>query len=429
MGLPSRFSIAVLTASSATAALVFGFGLPAQAAAPAGTVSAAPATWTPYLASPNGYVKMITKCGTMMYAVGTFSSVASPSQSAVTRNNAFSFDSTSGAISSWNPNVNGTVNTITLSSDCSSAYLGGVFTTVGSTSAKDLAKVSTTTGAVDTTFGHTANGQVSTLLLTGGHLLIGGYFTSVNNTATSYLGSLSPTTGKNDGYLTVPISGTLQNDTTHIYKFELSHAGTRLLASGVFTSVGGQAHQQILMLDLGSGAATLDPWYSSLFNGMCTSTEEFYVKGFNWSPDDSTVYVATTGYKGATLCDSAAAFPSSANSNQPMTWQNKTGCDSLYAVAATSTDVYIGGHERWANNPLGCDNAGPGAVSRPGIGDINPTTGLATSWNPTRSRGQGVDDLYLDPSGNLWISSDNGNNQYTQCGGHYHPGICMFAHS
>jgi hypothetical protein len=401
----------------------------AQAATAATGVSATPASWTPYIVSPNGYVRLIRECGSTMYAVGTFTSVATPDQGPLTRDNVFSFSASTGVISSWNPNVNGTVNTITFSADCSSAYIGGIFTAVGSTTVKDLAEISTSTGLVNSAFGHNANGQVSTLLVSGAHLLIGGYFTSVNNVATGYLGSLNPTTGKNDGYLNLAISGTLPNDVTHIYKFELSHAGNKLLAGGVFTSVGGQPRQQIFMIDLGATSASLDPWYSSLFNGVCTSTEEFFVKGFNWSPDDSTVYVGTTGYKGATLCDAAAAFASSANGNQPALWLNKTGCDSLYAAVADSADVYVGGHERWADNPNGCDNAGPGAVSRPGIGDIDPVSGLATAWNPTRSRGHGADDLYLDPSGDLWVASDNGNNQYTNCAGKYHPGICMFPHN
>jgi len=421
-----RLRLPGAVAVAATALSLSGFAGASSAATLAGTVSATPAPWTPYVVSADSNVNMITQCGPRMYAVGTFTRLSGPGQASVTRRNIFSFDATTGAISSWDPNVNGTVNSIALSPDCSSAYIGGKFTAVGATSVRNLAKISTTTGAVDHTFGDNANGQVSTLTLTGGHLLIGGYFSSINDTATGYVGSLNPASGKNDGYIRIPISGTFPNTTTHIYKFELSHSATRLLVSGAFTSVGGRTDMQIFMLDLGATSATLDPWYSRLFNGVCTASERFFVKGFNWSPDDSRIYIATTGYKGATLCDVAAAFSSSANSDQPPIWINKTGCDSLYATVADNANVYIGGHERWANNPSGCDNAGPGAVSRPGIGDIDPLTGTATAWNPTRSRGHGVDDLYLDPAGRLWVSSDNGDNSYTKCANKYHPGICMF---
>ena len=48
---------------------------------------------------------------------------------------------------------------------------------------------------------------------------------------------------------------------------------------------------------------------------------------------------------------------------------------------------------------------GPGAVSRPGIGAINPATGLALAWNPTKERGVGGKDLYVASQG-LWVGSD-----------------------
>jgi hypothetical protein len=77
-----------------------------------------------------------------MYAVGTFTSI-SGSNGTFTRNNIFSFsDTTSFAVTSWNPNVNGTVNTIAFNNgNCSTAYIGGQFTTVGGTATKNIAAV------------------------------------------------------------------------------------------------------------------------------------------------------------------------------------------------------------------------------------------------------------------------------------------------
>ena len=47
-------------------------------------------------------------------------------------------------------------------------------------------------------------------------------------------------------------------------------------------------------------------------------------------------------------------------------WVDFTGTDSLYSVAVTSAAVYVGGHERWLNNPYGSGQrqAGRGAASR-----------------------------------------------------------------
>ena len=116
-----------------------------------------------------------------MYAVGSFTTI-SWNGTTYTRNHVFSFSATKPyTVTSWDPNVNGTVNGITFSPDCSTAYLGGIFTTIGATTVKNIAAVSTSTGAVITSFGHTANGQVETLLYYNGHILTGGYYTSINN--------------------------------------------------------------------------------------------------------------------------------------------------------------------------------------------------------------------------------------------------------
>jgi hypothetical protein len=86
----------------------------------------------------------------------------------------------------------------------------------------------------------------------------------------------------------------------------------------------------------------------------------------------------------------------------------------------------VAGHERWANNPLACDRAGTGALSRPGIGSLNVSDGQATPWNPTRALGHGADDLVLTSAG-LWVASDTfkqGNAQ--MCAGKFnHGGICF----
>jgi len=79
----------------------------------------------------------------------------------------------------------------------------------------------------------------------------------------------------------------------------------------------------------------------------------------------------------------------------------------------TST-AYFGGHERWASNPDDCDEAGPGAISAPGMVGLSPADGSVT-FNPTRARGLGADDMLVTSAG-LWIASDNQNGG-SECGG------------
>ena len=289
--------VAVLAACAAWTAI------PASAAT--GPPSTTPAFNTPQLASTGTteQVRQIAQCGNTMYAVGTFTALT---QGGTTfpRNNVFSFSASKPyTMTSWNPNVNGIVNGITFSPDCSTAYIGGKFTTVGGVAAKNLAAVSTSSGALITAFGHSASGQVETLQYYNGHILTGGYYTSINNSsANAYMTSLNPTTGKDDGFIHLSISGNYQfpgvsSNPTRVYNQQLSHSGTLDMVEGDFTSVGGQARQQMFMLNLSGPTATVTGWTSPELNTNCNFNESFYAQSAAWSTNDSTIYVATTGYK------------------------------------------------------------------------------------------------------------------------------------
>jgi hypothetical protein len=446
-------------AAAATVVIsMIGVAAPSFAtSAPAGPVSATPVTDIPHLlptSSPVEEIRQIAQCGNTMYAVGTFTTIKKGSTT-YTRNNAFSFSATAPyTVTSWNPNVNGIVNSIAFNAaNCADAYIGGLFTSVNGTTVKNLAEVDTTAGAVVTAFGHSANGQVSTLLGANGHILVGGYYTSINNsTADPYMTSLDPVTGKDDGFLKLNISGNynfpgVSSNPTRVFNQALSHSGQYDLVMGDFTTAGGLPRQQIFMLNLGTTPATVTGWTSPEWDGsmgelsssdptgypyQCATVEPFYIQAAAWSPDDSTIYIGDTGYHpngfpiGETartgLCDAMASFPATVNPPAQNglpgyvlhNWVNYTGCDSLYSAAADASTAYFGGHERWASNPDNCDAAGPGAVNAPGMVGLSPADGSVT-FNPTRARGLGADDMLITSAG-LWIASDNQNGGQ-MCGG------------
>lgn len=441
----------------AAAALAVASMVPAAnaQAAPSGPVSGTPVTWTPSIADSgtDGSVELVRQlvpCGDTMYAAGKFSTIKQKG-TVYPRVNVFSFSASNGTLTSWAPAVNGIVNSVAVSSDCQTVYLGGKFSSVDGVKVGNLAAVDATTGQLKTGFKHSANGQVNTLLMSGGHLLVGGYFTKVNGSNRAYMASLNPATGSDDSYVNLNISGNYQYvddsgrsarpNPSRVYNLELSPSGDRLLVMGDFTSVAGQARRQMFMLDLQSTAATLDPWYSKEFDANCAVNEAFWLQAASWAPDGSKVYIATTGYKPANglgfrtsdpragLCDAAAAFPSTPTLVSHL-WVNYTGCDSLYSTAADESTVYIGGHERWASNPGQCDNNRSGtAVEAPGMAGLSPSSGAVT-FNPTRGRGKGADDMIITQAG-LWIASDNAQNS-NACGrkangtpAYGHAGICL----
>ena len=149
------------------------------------------------------------------------------------------------------------------------------------------------------------------------------------------------------------------------------------------------------MLNLASSPrARLTRWPSARFDGSrgypprgyfynCSPREPFYIKSGAWSPDDRTVYLASTGFRPWNhmsgfplrgMCDSASAF--SAGRTATFKWLNYTGCDSLYSAAADASGAYFAGHERYSQNPNGCNTQGPGAIAAPGIEALNPATGM-----------------------------------------------------
>ena len=423
-----------------SALAVSGSGLVSGvAAAQSGPVSPNPATGTPALAktATTEQIRQLVACGGTMYAVGTFTSISQGGQT-VTRNNIFSFSQTAPyKISSWTPSVNGTVNSIQLTSDCSHAFIGGQFSQVDGSSAHNIAYIRTYNNTMVQNWAHSANGQVDTILRTGNnHLLVGGKFTAINGSSTKYYVSLNPSTGRDDRYMNLNISGHyvypgVGINTTEVYNQQLSPDGGHVLVEGTFTRVESNARQQIFMLNLGNHG-NLSIWYSNEFNQFCADKHPFYIKSAAWAPDMSAVYIADTGFAPVGwnqtfplpgLCDAVAAFPATRVAGLSHDWINYTGCDSLYSVAVDSTTVYVGGHERWANNQNGCNKAGRGAVPAPGLGGFTAgarggklrknSAGNAGLYS--RDRGLGADDIAKTGSG-IWIASDNfqGSNM---CGG------------
>ena len=444
----------VVAAAVATAGSLLPFSIPAAQAGtgggppPSGVVSARPASSTPRLparSTPRDQIRQIVQCGSTMYAVGTFSSIKWGSTS-YSRTDLVSFSASSPyRVTSWAPRVVGSTNTdqdgaAAINSiafnggNCADAYIGGNFTRVNGTSVRDIAEISTRTGNVVSGFAHASNGRVDTLAAVRGHLLVGGTFTSINGAKPARMASLNPSTGRGDGFLNLSIRG------SQVYNQQLSHGGTLDLVEGVFSSAGGQSRKQIFMLNVGGSRASVTGWTSRDFGAACT--ESFWARAAAWSPDDSTVYVATTGFhlvggssQGARSgpCDAALAYPAT-RSSVAHKWINYTGCDSLYSAASDGRAAYFGGHERYSMNPNGCNSLGTRGYNAPGMEGLSPGNGAlyvnssGSAGYYSRARGLGADGMLFTRAG-LWIASDNLDGSET-CGGvGGHAGICFLPYS
>jgi hypothetical protein len=370
-----------------------------------------PVNFTPNL-EDDGVVKnstayAVAQSGDTMFVGGSFHKVTNSSRTVTyARSNFLAFSASTGAVNPMAPTFDGAI--WALLANGSSLYVGGNFRNVNGVPHRGLVKLDASTGAIDATFKPIIKwGNVTEIRLVGGRLLIGGTFPK-------RLAALDPTTGADTGYLALGITGSIASNagSTRIYRFAVNPAGNRLVALGNFTSVGGQPRRQAFMLRLGA-TATVSPWDPQAFDHQCSADDTpVYLRDVDFSPDGSYFVIVASGYLpktgdvGTALCDAAARWETAdETSTARPTWFNYTGGDTLHAVAVTGATVYVQGHQRWLDNPLGRNEAGPGAVSRPGIGALDPATGKALDWNPTKTRGVGGKD-FLATSTGLWVPSD-----------------------
>ena len=105
-------------------------------------------------------------------------------------------------------------------------------------------------------------------------------------------------------------------------------------------------------------------------------------------------------------------------------WIDQTGGDTVWGVTVTNTAVFVGGHNRWMNNPYGVDSPQPGAVPRAGLQALDPVSGRAVGLEPgPRPAGRLAPFAFLATSQGLWMGSDTdyiGNYAYKR------PKLAMF---
>ena len=419
-----RRSIACITAASLAAFALPGAAGPAAAdISQPSVVSANPVNNTPHVL--DGTVRAVAVTGSLVVVGGNFEEVreAGNGKKPVKRHNLFAYDMGTGKISTtFVPKVDGTVHALQAGTG-GWVYMAGTFKTVNGTKTGTVASIKATSNQVHTGFKPNVDYRVTTMVRRGARLYIGGSFTRAGGKARTAVARLDALTGAADsGFdfkVTDPRSGALK-----VYKLAVDPGDTRMVINGTFTRVNGQTRTQIAMINLGSGAAKLSTWSTTSYAAPCNMNSfDTYMRGMDFSPDGKYFVVVTTGgpYGSTTLCDSAARWESAkTGSGQKPTWVNWTGGDTLLSTSVTGSAVYVGGHQRWLDNPKGHDSAGPGAVARPGLGAINPSTGKALPWNPTRTLGHGVETLVAHSKG-LFVGSDT-----DQLGGEYHGRIGMF---
>ncbi|MEV0145070.1 MULTISPECIES: hypothetical protein [unclassified Nonomuraea] len=378
-------------------------------------VSADPVDTTPHVL--DGIVNAIALVGGTVVVGGSFTEVSGADRSGtVARDNLFAYDLATGRIlPGFAPEVDGPVHALAAGDD-GTVYVGGDFPEVDGAPVGPLTRLRLADGAAVPGFApRITGGMVTTLARRGSQVYAGGDFTAPRTA----LARLDAVTGAADPRFAITPGAPL---TPKVKVTALAATADRLVVDGSFTTLGGRSRPQLGLIDVTGPTARVAPWRTTAYAPACMRAFPSYVRGLDVSPDGRYFVVVTTGGpRSGRLCDSAARFETYATASEVRpTWVNSTGGDSLYAVSVTGAAVYVGGHQRWMNNPGGHDTAGPGAVPREGIAAIHPMTGKALSWNPGRERGIGVKAFLAHPGG-LLVGSDT-----TRLGREYHARIGMF---
>ena len=296
------------------------------------------------------------------YIGGSFDTVADE-----TRNNLVHITSNGDVDPNFNPDINGTVRALALSSDGSVLYVGGEFTVVNEDISRNyLAAFTTSDGVVvhRDTFNPNLDGSVYALALSSNEAVLyaGGSFGEVNggDVTRNYLAAFSTTNG---------IATAFNPDVDGIvFTLAYSTIDGVVYAGGTFQGVndGDEERVGLAAFDVTTGAVTAfnpDP-----NNFVYTSA---------LSSDGSTLYVggsfATIGGQARVqfaALDTATGLATDLDAGIP------SGDDlTVYAVALSDDEltVYLGG-----------DSAlnGIGGQSRQYFGAISTETGLATTLNP-----------------------------------------------
>ena len=411
-GFSSRRTLAAVAAASVAIAGVSITALPAAAspASHSALPSEIPGDLTPHVL--DGRVESVIQVGGKTILGGVFTQVQNPDRSQTfDRENLLAFDTATGEI---DPNLsydfNNDVYDLVPAADGKSFYVAGAFWKIDGKNEGRLARIDAETGQVMQSFASPGfDNRVYGVERRGDTLYVGGSFVAAGGEPRTLMASVDAATGALTDEMNLVFSDVWSGSDLRINDFVVTPDGSKLYAAGNFRNVGGQPRSQIVQIDLTGPTASVGPWTTSAFTSRCATKFDGYIKDLDISDDGTWFAAATTGaFSGgypATLCDSASRWEVNESPNQSPTWVNYSGGDTLTKISIAGDVLYLGGHQRWVNNPYKGDAPGPGSIEREGVSAHDIRNGMPYSWDPGRARGVGVYE-FLPTADGLWVGSD-----------------------
>ena len=260
----------------------------------------------------------------------------------------------------FNPNASGPsayVDSIALQTD-GKILAGGTFNSIGGKPRNDIARLDTTTGLADS-FDPTAAGPNNTVrsivVQADGRILVGGFFTSIGGQPRNNMARLDATTGLADSFD--------PNANGIVYSIAVQPDG-KILVGGDLTGIGGQTRGRIARLDATTGLAdSFDPNASLGVYSIAVQTDGKILAGGTF-----TSIGGQTRSRMARLDPTTAladSFDPNASGGGPMR--------PIYSIVLQADGrILVGGSFEFI-----------GGQQRAHIARLDPSTGLADSFNPS----------------------------------------------
>jgi hypothetical protein len=211
-----------------------------------GAGSGAPVTtWVP---APDSLVWSLAVSGTQVYAGGMFTQFGGAARSRIARTSIVG----PGTADSWNPSANDTVFALSVAQgslgDPDAIIAGGTFTSIGGLARNRIAKLVETSSSAVTAWNPSANGAVFALTNDGSFVYAGGSFTTMSSAPLARLAKLSLDGGMIQGGFAPQPNAAVQS---------LSLTSTQLYVGGQFDTFAAQPRAGVARVARSSGALDL----------------------------------------------------------------------------------------------------------------------------------------------------------------------------
>jgi uncharacterized repeat protein (TIGR01451 family) len=322
-------------------------------------LDAATGTATAWDPNANGSVDSLALSGSTVATGGSFSSLGGQ-----TRRDAAALSAADGTLTAWDPDPNGFVRALAVSG--STVYMAGDFDLVnGVLSRSGAAAVDATTGLAQIWDPSIDDGAVETLAISGSTVYLGGSFTHVNgllatvrNGAAAFDATVGQATAWNPN-----VNGDVRT---------LAVAGSTVYLGGQFSSVNGTlTRNNAAAVDTTSGVADgWNPNVSGLVDALAVSGSTVYLGGW---------FSGTDAVNGTLIRNHAAAVD--AATGVANVWNPDVG-GPVDALAVSGSTVFLGG---LFNGPGSLN----GSLPRDYLAAVDSTTGTATAFDGSPT-GNGV---------------------------------------